>query len=585
MTQYWTAADAFTPQAQAAALYQLIDEEFSWRLGEFPELGERLHFGDHPALAFDRISDSDQQRRRSHWVDVQRRLSEIGTDELARADFIAHLNYSHWLGQQIDQIDSQIWRLPFDPFTHFINRILIYLPRTVRQDPADLERYLHLLGELPGYLRDCIELLRVGAQLGFVPSRSIVEAAIAPAGREAGRGRGHDVFSSPLLSPYRPWLVASDAGTSDARYRWARAAYELITGEIADAFADVAQFLSADFLPLAPHHRGAFAFPEGERLYAAAIRQHTGAATDPQVIHERGRSEVTRILQEQRELLARWRPNQESAHPREVNAQLRADPANHPADREELLERSRRIARASHEWSAQVIGTPPRTDWHLELVPSEFEQGFVGARYIPASHPGAPGTIWINGHDLSSRPWYSLESLIVHEGSPGHHIQLALAQEADSHPATRAASTGWIEGWALYAETLAAEQGFYTDELSLYGKLSNEAWRAARLVVDTGLHALGWSIQEAEEYLEANTALGHSEISGEVQRYLSWPGQALAYKLGELTIADLRERYRQHTGAGFDLVEFHDRMLAGGFSTWAALEYGLHHPPVKGNEA
>lgn len=246
---------------------------------------------------------------------------------------------------------------------------------------------------------------------------------------------------------------------------------------------------------------------------------------------------------------------------------LRTDPRFYPETAEDLLERASRIAKRMDGALPTLFQTLPRLPYGVEPVPDHMAPKYTAGRYVGAPKGSTrSGTYWVNTYDLASRPYYALEALSLHEAVPGHHLQNALAQELDDLPEFRRFSyiSAFGEGWGLYSERLGLEAGFYTDPYSNFGRLTYEMWRAARLVVDTGLHAKGWTRQQAIDYLADRTALSLHEVTTETDRYISWPGQALAYKMGELEIRRLRALAEEELGTRFDIREFHDVVLLQG---------------------
>jgi uncharacterized protein (DUF885 family) len=246
---------------------------------------------------------------------------------------------------------------------------------------------------------------------------------------------------------------------------------------------------------------------------------------------------------------------------------LRTDPRFYARTPEQLLREAAWIAKRMDGALPALFGRLPRLPYGVQPVPAHLAPKYTGGRYISAPPGGTqPGYYWVNTYALDSRPLYTLEALTLHEAVPGHHLQIALAQELEGLPPLRrnVYHSAFGEGWGLYSERLGLEAGFYADPYSNFGRLTYEMWRACRLVVDTGLHALGWTREQAMEFLASNTALSLHEVQTETDRYISWPGQALAYKMGELHIRDLRERAETTLGDRFDVRAFHDAILANG---------------------
>jgi uncharacterized protein (DUF885 family) len=294
------------------------------------------------------------------------------------------------------------------------------------------------------------------------------------------------------------------------------------------------------------------------------VKRYTTLDLTPDDVHAVGEREVSRIRGEMEDVVRQV--GFERGFPAFLEL-LRSDPRFYAKTGEELLEKASRIAKRMDGALPSLFRRLPRQPYGVEPVPPDLAPKYTGGRYVGAPLDGTrAGTYWVNTHALETRPLYTLEALTLHEAVPGHHLQIALAQELEGLPAFR--RYGYVdafgEGWGLYAERLGLEAGFYTDPYSNFGRLTYEMWRACRLVVDTGLHAKGWTREQAIDFMAANTALSRHEITTEVDRYLSWPGQALAYKMGELKIRELRARAENALGPRFDVRAFHDAVLANG---------------------
>jgi uncharacterized protein (DUF885 family) len=312
--------------------------------------------------------------------------------------------------------------------------------------------------------------------------------------------------------------------------------------------------------------------PNGGRYYEHLLRYYTTLDLTPQRIHETGLAEVARIRAEMETVMRRTGFQGSFA---EFLAFLRTDPRFYAKTPEALLEAACRIAKKADGSLPGLFGHLPRLTYAVEPVPAHLAPKYTGGRYVEAPADGTkPGIYWVNTYALDKRPLYTLEALTLHEAVPGHHLQVALSQELTGLPQFRRFSDvgAFGEGWALYAERLGREAGFYEDPYSDFGRLTYEMWRACRLVVDTGLHAKGWTRQQAIDYLVANTALSVHECTTETDRYISWPGQALCYKIGEMTIRRLRSRAEMELGPRFDLRGFHDAVLANGMVPMPVLE-------------
>jgi uncharacterized protein (DUF885 family) len=309
----------------------------------------------------------------------------------------------------------------------------------------------------------------------------------------------------------------------------------------------------------------AAALPDGEAWYAHEVRRHTTTGLPPVEIHEIGQAEVARLRGAMEEVI---RTTRFSGGFGAFNEFLRTDPRFFFTTAEELLVAYRDIAKRADPELVRLFGTLPRLPYGVVAVPDHEAPSTTTAYYLRGSlEAGRPGLFYANTYDLAARPRWEMEALTLHEAVPGHHLQIALAAELEGLPEFRRmgeASTAYVEGWGLYAESLGEELGFYTDPFARFGQLTYEMWRAVRLVVDTGIHALGWTRDQALQVFRENTGKADHDISVEVDRYISWPGQALAYKIGELKLKELRAFAAAELGDRFDVRAFHDHVLGAG---------------------
>jgi uncharacterized protein (DUF885 family) len=445
--------------------------------------------------------------------------------------------------------------------------MLGYLARvTTVASRADAESWLARLEATPAYYAAVQENARRGIATRFTQPRSTVESAIAVARAEAALGAGDD----PLLIPFGRLPDAIPAAEqAELRSR----AGALVVERVVPARREWLRFLEAEYLPAARPALGLGTLEGGRPYYAFLARSYTTTGLTPDEIHRIGVEEVSRIRAAMQAEIAA--SGFDGRFP-EFLDWLRTDPRFYARTREELLEKAAEIAkRADDALPALFRRSLPRLPYGVRPVPREIEDQYTTGRYFPGSMAtGVAGGYLVNTGRLDQRPLYELPALTVHEAVPGHHLQIAIAQELDAQPWFRrnADFTAFVEGWALYAEHLGTEMGIYRDPFERFGRLSYEMWRACRLVADTGLHWLGWSLEEARACFRDNSALAPHNIETELQRYIGWPGQALAYKIGELRIRELRARAERTLGDRFDVRDFHDTILLGGPVTMDMLE-------------
>ena len=377
-----------------------------------------------------------------------------------------------------------------------------------------------------------------------------------------------DAEKMPL---WRPFAKFPSAVPQPTRARLAAAGKAALVDAVMPAYAAFQRFFEGEYRPAARPTIGASALADGGAHYADLVRYFTTLpAATPEAIHQVGVAEVARLRREMEAIL------------RDVNydgsfadfvAFLRADPQFYPKTPEDLLREAAWIAKEIDGKLPAYFGNLPRMTYAVKAVPEALAPNYTAGRYNPGPI-GAAGEYWVNTYALDTRPLYVLPALTLHEAVPGHHLQGSLARELRDLPQFRLNfyPHAFGEGWALYAEKLGEEMGIYHTPYQRFGRLTYEMWRACRLVIDTGLHAMDWTRDEAREFLASNTALSMHEVRTEVDRYIAWPAQALAYKVGELKIVELRERAEAALGADFDLRSFHDAVLENGGVTLAVLE-------------
>ena len=382
------------------------------------------------------------------------------------------------------------------------------------------------------------------------------------------------VVEDPTQTPFwRPFAGDKPAALTDAQWQDLRTRARAAIGEtVVPAFADFLEFYTEEY---APNCRtgtpGVLATPGGADYYAYRVRSFTTTDMTPDEVHNLGLSEVARIRAEMEEVAA-----EAGFETREAFIEhLRTDPQYYMTDAGEYVRYVAALAKEIDGFMPQLFGRLPRNPYTVSPIPAAQAPGNTTAYYEPGSlETGAAGIYRINTTELDQRPLWELPALGVHEAVPGHHLQIAIQQELDIHPlrANGTFFTAFVEGWGLYSERLGIEMGLYDTPAKQMGRLSYEMWRATRLVVDTGLHSKGWSKQQAVDYMLDNTALSPANIDAEVNRYMTWPGQALAYKVGELKIRELRTRAEEALGADFDLRAFHDTVLENGSIPLSVLE-------------
>jgi uncharacterized protein (DUF885 family) len=438
-----------------------------------------------------------------------------------------------------------------------------------RRTLADLEAIAARLGSLPVAVEQNLALLQDGLRRGYSPPRVAIRGvpdqvrALIP----------EDPSKSTLWEPFAD--LPSTLPEDERRGLQAKARTAYLDG-IRPAFLKLHRYLVDEYLPRSREETAAGALPNGRAAYEHHVRWTTTTDLTPQQIHEIGLAEVHRTVAEIEALV---RSTGFTGSLAEFHRFLRTDPKFQPRSAEGLVDGYRVIAKRIDPELAHHFGRLPRLPYGVVPIPDFQAPSSPGAYYIPGSpEDGRPGVFYANTHDLPSRPTWRMESLTLHEAVPGHHLQLALAAELEDVPAFRRFSgeTAFVEGWGLYAESLGGELGLYRDPYARFGALDHDIWRSIRLVVDTGMHALGWSRERAIDFFREHTGMSEHDIAVEVDRYIVWPAQALAYKLGQLKFRELRTLAERELGERFDERAFHDVVLEEGGIPLGELESRVH---------
>jgi len=492
----------------------------------------------------------------AHQRDVLVRMERIGRDRLSEP---AKLNYDLYAGQLRDalrgyELETQLFAI--DPRSG-VQTYAQYTDQLRFANVQDYENWHKRLDAYPVAVAQTIALLREALARTMLWPRTSMQRLPAQLDRLVA-----DAERSPFYEPLTR-IPASIPATDAARLR--ERARDAIANRVNPALRELRAFLVDRYLPAAPEEAGLAHVPGGDALYAYFARTYTTTDMTPAAIHELGLREVARV-RDAMEKLAPQTGYRGSLH--DVFAQMRADPANYHATPGELLVAYRAIAKRIDPELVKAFKTLPRLPYGVVPIPASLAPDTTTAYYWPGALDGSrAGSYYVNLYKPEQRPIYEMMVLSLHESVPGHHLQIALAQELHGLPEFRRSTlayTAFVEGWGLYAESLGEELGLYDDPKSRFGALTYEMWRAVRLVVDTGMHAQGWSRQRAIDYFLANAAKTPLDVTNEVDRYITNPGQALAYKIGQLKIRELRSRAQTRLGARFDLRDFHEIVLEQG---------------------
>ncbi|MDP1630782.1 MAG: DUF885 family protein [Caulobacter sp.] len=542
--------------ADNAPMTGLIADYETWRAAEDPiSAGQN---GDAAALA--RLPDvtlAADGRRKIALEAFQARLKTIDPARLDDEGRLNHAFLGRVLEDQRQAIAFDTARLAFSSDDSW-DGLLAYLAGTAPMTSrADAEAWLSRLTAMSGYYADNTDNARRGVATGFTQPRPIAEIVLAQARKAAAAPVETD---SAVLALDR--LPTSVTAAQKAAFK-ARAV-AIVRDRLRPAQRAFVAFLEKDYLPAARLALGAATLTDGRAYYAWLARRYTTTDLTPDQIHQIGEAEVARIRAEMDGI--RVETGFTGTHAAFL-AFLRSDPRFYATSREDLLEKASEIAKRIDDQLPRFFGRLPRLPYGVRPVPAAIEVGYTTGRYFPGNpRLGVAGGYMVNTSALDQRALYELPALTLHEAVPGHHLQIALSQELEDVPAFRrdADMTAFTEGWGLYAERLGVEMGIYRTPYERFGRLSYEMWRACRLVADTGLHAMGWTREQARACFIDNSALSPLNIEVELDRYISWPGQALAYKIGEMKLVELRRRAEAALGERFDIRRFHDAVLLAG---------------------
>ncbi len=518
--------------------------------------------------------------RSARLQEFSRRLHAIPAASLTGEDALNHALLTWRVDLDLDGQRFDEERIPFTSDEGFFLIPGDAAEDTVIRGDADAQAWLDRLRALPGFYETEIANMRRGLATGFVQPR-ITALAVSKATRAAA---DEPAEQSPLLAPFAA-LPATMPAAQQATLR--STALDIVRARVKPAERSLADFFGTEYLPKSRTTIGASSLPDGRAYYAYRVRHETTTDLTPDQVFALGQSEIARIRRAMDEQI---RASGFTGDFKAFQLMLRTDPRFYVTTREALLDKASRLAKRVDDQLPRFFGRLPRLSYGVRPVPRAIEDGYTSGRYNPGSpEQGVAGGLMINTSHLDQRPLYELPTLVAHEGVPGHHIQIALAQELTDLPPFRRDSdiTAYVEGWALYSEQLVAEMGLYDTPYIRFGMLSMEMWRACRLVMDVGIHWKDWTREQALACLQDNTALADKNIQTETDRYIAWPGQALGYKIGELRIMALRQRAQAALGARFDYRSFHDEVLDEGAMPLAVLEQRVDgwiasqtaHPP------
>ncbi len=514
--------------------------------------------GDREALK--KLADVSAQAQKEYDAQIQSLLAEhraidpqnLTPHERLDYDLLGFTLSQHQLLQPLD-----LARVPFTNDSGFYSKVSAITRFGIFESEADYDAYIARLRDVTRFFDQHIANMQRGIDTGYMAPADIMPGVISNIENlTAIAARKH-----PLAAPF--FNMPEDI-SAEAQARLLKEGAEAMESHVMPAYRKLLAFMELDYLPKARQAPGLSSLPNGREHYGALVKYFTTLDVTPEQVHQIGHTEVTRIRAEMDVLIERsgFKGSFE-----EFLSFLRTDPQFYAKTPDELLTKAVHIAKRVDGVMPQYFGRLPRLSYGISAVPKEFEQHYTAGRYFPGNiKHGKAGNYLVNTYALDQRPLYNLPALTLHEAVPGHHHQISLAMEQIDVPAFRQSLYlhAFGEGWALYAEKLGVEMGVYQTVYEDFGRLTYEMWRACRLIMDTGLHAMEWSREQAEQCLRENTALSDRNIRSETERYMSWPGQALSYKMGELKILDLRNFAQAELGPKFNLADFHDAILGDG---------------------
>ena len=513
----------------------------------------------------DRLIDfTTQEWRHDNRRFLEKQLAELGRfdrDALMGQDRLSFDILRHDLERTLEAERFPDWMQPINQLWGFHNQIAVmgagasFQPFRTTKDYDD---WAARLSKSPVIFDGMIRNMRIGIADGVTQPRPAMEKVLPQLAAQAVADPEQSVFWAPLKA-------FPDAVTAEDRERLKVAFRSLIAGQVAPAYRRMHDFVRDEYIPKARTTTAWSALPDGKAWYAYYVRKNTTTDLTPDAIHELGRKEVQRIREG---MEAVRRQVGFSGDLQAFFAHLQSDPRYYYTRPEDLLEGYSELQKKINGLLPKLFNIAPKADYRVQEVEAFRAASSEGASYLaPAADGSRPGIFYVNTYNLKAQPIFGMETLALHEASPGHHFQIAIAQELESLPKFRRYATGYVaygEGWALYAESLGKELGLFTDPYQWYGRLSDEQLRAMRLVVDTGLHHESWSRQQAIDYMKLHSSMAESDVIAEVDRYIVQPGQALGYKIGQFEISRLRREAETDLGSKFDIKEFHRVVLSSG---------------------
>lgn len=555
-------------EARRKQLNDLLAEQWEYVLKTSPEFASIL--GD--KRYNDQVSDFSQKAIEDDLLKTREfltRFEAIDASGFTEQESLNKTLMVRDLKQQLDNARFKGWQMPVNQISGIhlqAPQLASYLPFT---SVKDYEDYITRLKKFPTLIDQHIIQMRKGMSEGLMPPKFLLEKVVTQA-----EGIGNQ---QPEKSPFAQALTKFPKDISEAdRKRLSDTLLAVIRDQVNTSYLKFARFVKDEYAPKGRTEPGIWSLPDGAARYAAAVKSSTTTNLTPEEIHQTGLREVARIEKEMMEIAARLGFKDLKS----LNAAIEKDPKLHPQSREQILELYRKHVDDMRREMPKLFGRMPKANVEVRQTEAFREADASGAEYNQGSPDGSrPGYIMVNTSNPTSRKTITIESTAYHEGIPGHHLQISIQQELPTLPPFRqqGGNTAFVEGWALYSERLGKEVGFYKDPYSDYGRLQDEMLRAIRLVVDTGFHYKRWTRDQVVQFFHDHSATDEVEVQSETNRYISWPAQALGYKIGQLKILELRERSKRELGDRFDIRQFHDEILGAGSLPMDVLETRINN--------
>ena len=553
-----------TLQTQAEKSFKALYEKVaSYEKKEFGGRGNSN--GDEDGdLQYAENNDAAEKRRLIYWRSIIAEISKLDQQHLSPESTINLKIFTDQITNRISNIQYDAYLIPFNSDSQFWASTAGMGESARCSNVKDCEKLIQQFAKIERSFNEKISLMKLGIQRGMTLPQVVLT------GRDASIAR-HIVATPEQSVFYKPFTRLPSTIDQAQQTALQAKALAVITNKVIPAYSKLLQFIRDDYIPQARKTIAAIDLPNGKAYYQSQIFEYTTLNLTPDQIHEIGLSEVARIRSDMAKIIDELQFKGD--FPAFLHF-LRTDPQFYAKTPRELLAEASYLAKRADGMLPLYFGKLPRKPYGVAPVPADIAPTYTAGRYAGSGDPHRPSNYWVNTSLLSQRPMWALPALTLHEAVPGHHLQIALSGEQHNQPEFRrkAYISAFGEGWGLYAEHLGVEMGFYETPYQNFGRLVYEMWRAARLVVDTGMHAKGWSRDQALQFMRENTALSEHEVTTEIDRYISWPAQALSYKLGEIKIRELRKKAETELGENFDIRAFHDHLLSLGSVPLSILE-------------